>query len=170
MDPTLVERGDGLVTVTFNRPEKKNALNGANWADLDRILAEVARNPADRALLLTGAGGNFCTGAELGGAGGEGPANGSGSGAQAAEIGFVNAVVPAAGLDAAVREIAGTIAAGPPVALSMTKRALAAAGTSSLAQALEVEALAQTVNVHTRDMREAFTAYAERRPPVFEGR
>ncbi|SQE00279.1 MULTISPECIES: enoyl-CoA hydratase/isomerase family protein [unclassified Parafrankia] len=91
------------------------------------------------------------------------------SGTQAAEIGFVNAVVPAAGLDAAVHEIAGTIAAGPPVALSMTKRELAAAGTSSLAQALEVEALAQTVNVHTRDMREALTAYAERRPPVFEG-
>ncbi|MCK9900237.1 enoyl-CoA hydratase [Parafrankia colletiae] len=92
------------------------------------------------------------------------------SGTEAAEIGFVNAVVPAEGLDAAVREIADSIAAGPPVALSMTKRALAAAGTSSLAQALEVEALAQTVNVHTRDMREALAAYVERRPPLFEGR
>ena len=41
---------------------------------------------------------------------------------------------------------------------------------SSLAQALEVEALAQTVNVHTEDLREALTAYVERRTPDFTGR
>jgi 2-(1,2-epoxy-1,2-dihydrophenyl)acetyl-CoA isomerase len=66
---TLIERSDGLVTVTFNRPHKKNAVNAANWADLDAVLREVARNPGDRALLLTGAGGNFSAGAELSGAG-----------------------------------------------------------------------------------------------------
>lgn len=64
---TLVERSGGLVTVTFNRPQKKNALNGANWADLDRVLTEVMNDPADRALLLTGAGGNFSSGADLSG-------------------------------------------------------------------------------------------------------
>ena len=69
MSETLVERSDGLVTVTFNRPHKKNALNAGNWADLDRVLREVARNPADRALLLTGADGNFSAGAEIGGGG-----------------------------------------------------------------------------------------------------
>ncbi len=67
MDSTLVERSDGLVTVTFNRPEKKNALNGDNWVVLDRVLTEVANNSADRALLLTGAGGNFSSGADLSG-------------------------------------------------------------------------------------------------------
>ncbi|MCK9900233.1 enoyl-CoA hydratase [Parafrankia colletiae] len=72
MDSTLVERSDGLVTVVFNRPEKKNALNGASWADLDRVLTEVARDPADRALLLTGAGGNFSSGADLTGGAGTG--------------------------------------------------------------------------------------------------
>jgi 2-(1,2-epoxy-1,2-dihydrophenyl)acetyl-CoA isomerase len=66
---TLIERSDGLVTVTFNRPHKKNAVNEANWADLDAVLREVARNPGDRALLLTGAGGNFSAGAELSGVG-----------------------------------------------------------------------------------------------------
>jgi 2-(1,2-epoxy-1,2-dihydrophenyl)acetyl-CoA isomerase len=66
---TLIERSDGLVTVTFNRPNQKNAVNAANWADLDAVLREVARNPGDRALLLTGAGGNFSAGAELSGAG-----------------------------------------------------------------------------------------------------
>jgi 2-(1,2-epoxy-1,2-dihydrophenyl)acetyl-CoA isomerase len=70
MDSMLVERSDGLVTVTFNRPARKNALNAASWSDLDTILTEVTRNPADRALLLTGAGGNFSSGAELGGGGG----------------------------------------------------------------------------------------------------
>jgi 2-(1,2-epoxy-1,2-dihydrophenyl)acetyl-CoA isomerase len=52
----------------------------------------------------------------------------------------------------------------------MTKRELDNAGTSSLAQALETEALAQSVNVGTEDIREALTAYVERRPPEFEGR
>jgi 2-(1,2-epoxy-1,2-dihydrophenyl)acetyl-CoA isomerase len=66
--------------------------------------------------------------------------------------------------------VVDTIAAGPPVALSMTKRALDNASTSSLAQALEVEALAQSLNVHTDDLREALTAYVERRTPNFKGR
>jgi len=92
------------------------------------------------------------------------------SGDEAYALGLVNGVVPADDLDRVVREVADTIAAGPPIALSMTKRELDNAGSSSLAQALEAEALAQNVNVHTADMREAFTAYVERRPPVFEGR
>ncbi|KPM55934.1 enoyl-CoA hydratase [Frankia sp. CcI49] len=69
MDSTLVERKDGLVTVTFNRPERKNALDAASWAALDQVLTEVAGNPEDRALLLTGAGGNFSSGADLTGSG-----------------------------------------------------------------------------------------------------
>ena len=64
---TLVERKDGLVTVTFNRPDKKNALNADNWQALDAVLQEVTNNPGDRALLLTGAGGNFSAGADLSG-------------------------------------------------------------------------------------------------------
>ena len=92
------------------------------------------------------------------------------SGVEAFELGLVNAVVPAAELDDATRAIADTIAAGPPIALSMTKRELDNASSLSLAQALEVEALAQSVNVHTDDLREALTAYATRRPPNFTGR
>jgi 2-(1,2-epoxy-1,2-dihydrophenyl)acetyl-CoA isomerase len=92
------------------------------------------------------------------------------SGVEAFELGLVNAVVPADELDAAAREIADAIAAGPPIALSMAKRELDNASTMSLAQALEVEALAQSVNVHTDDLREALTAYVQRRPPNFTGR
>ena len=66
-DETLVEREDGLVTVTFNRPERKNALGRNNWMALDEVLSEMMVNPDDRALLLTGAGGNFSSGADLSG-------------------------------------------------------------------------------------------------------
>ena len=75
-DDVLVERSDGLVTVTFNRPERKNALDAGCWQALDAVLAEVATSPADRALLLTGAGGNFSSGADLSGDGSGGLAGG----------------------------------------------------------------------------------------------
>src|SRR5262245_12089974 len=90
--------------------------------------------------------------------------------ARADRMGFVNAVVPADELDAAVAEVASEIAAGPPIALSMTKRMLDHAATASLSQALETEALAGMVNLGTDDLREAFLAFREKRPPVFEGR
>jgi 2-(1,2-epoxy-1,2-dihydrophenyl)acetyl-CoA isomerase len=56
------------------------------------------------------------------------------------------------------------------MALSMTKRMLDNAATSSLVQALEAEAIAQNVNLGTKDMVEALKAFAEKRSPVFEGR
>jgi 2-(1,2-epoxy-1,2-dihydrophenyl)acetyl-CoA isomerase len=73
-------------------------------------------------------------------------------------------------VDAAVAAVAESVASGPPIALSMINRQLDNAGESSLAQALEAEALAQNVNVSTEDMREALTAFAERRTPTFKGR
>jgi 2-(1,2-epoxy-1,2-dihydrophenyl)acetyl-CoA isomerase len=85
-------------------------------------------------------------------------------------LGLVNAVVPADELDAATAEVVEVIAGGPPVALSITKRELDNASGSSLAQALEAEALAQSVNVQTEDMREAMVAWFERRAPTFTGR
>jgi 2-(1,2-epoxy-1,2-dihydrophenyl)acetyl-CoA isomerase len=91
-------------------------------------------------------------------------------GPEAFDLGLVNRVVPADELDTTTAELADAIAAGPPLALSMTKRELDNAGSSSLTQALEIEALAQSVNVGTEDIREALTAYVERRPPEFEGR
>jgi 2-(1,2-epoxy-1,2-dihydrophenyl)acetyl-CoA isomerase len=68
----LVDRSDGLVTVTFNRPERKNAIAPDQWQLLDQIVTDVWRSPEDRALILTGAGGNFSSGADLSHAGGTG--------------------------------------------------------------------------------------------------
>jgi len=92
------------------------------------------------------------------------------SGARAAELGFVNGVLPAEGLDAKVDEVARQIASGPPIALSMTKRMMEHAAASSLEHALETEALAQNVNLGTDDMKEAFLAFREKRPAQFKGR
>ena len=259
----LVERDGHVATVTIDRPQSRNACTGDMFVALGQTFRDLGVG-GPRAIVLTGAGGNFCPGADLGGpqegdppslappgtnnldgmrvlaevvlaihgcpvpvvAKVDGLCVGAGlglalaadltwcsdrarfsaifakrglsldfgtswllrqrigvhkakelaytakmlSGTEAFEVGFVNAVVPADELDAAVAEVAGTIAAGPPIALSMTKRELDGAGSSSLAQALEVEALAQSINVQTEDLREALTAYVERRPPVFVGR
>jgi 2-(1,2-epoxy-1,2-dihydrophenyl)acetyl-CoA isomerase len=64
-DDVLVERQGGLVVVTLNRPEKKNAIGSRIWADLTAVLDEVTVEPSCRALLLTGAEGNFSSGADL---------------------------------------------------------------------------------------------------------
>jgi 3-oxoacyl-[acyl-carrier-protein] synthase III len=63
--------------------------------------------------------------------------------AEAARIGLVNRVVPAAELAAATRALAEKIAAGPPLALRLDKQLLNRAATSDLAVALEAEAFAQ---------------------------
>ena len=42
----IVERSGGVVTVTMNRPERKNAANGTMWRELQAVLDDVA---ADRA-------------------------------------------------------------------------------------------------------------------------
>ena len=83
MTDTLIDRADGVVTVTFNRPRKKNAINARNWADLDAVLREVAVSPADRALVLTGAGDTFSAGADLGGGGDPGKSSLTGGEPQA---------------------------------------------------------------------------------------
>lgn len=73
-DATTVTVEGGLLTFTLNRPEKKNAINGDIWTDLGAVLDVLERDPEIRALVLTGAGGNFSSGADLSGgmsAGGE---------------------------------------------------------------------------------------------------
>jgi len=67
MEAIRVERSDGLVTITLDRPAKKNAVDAQMWNELDRAFAEIAVDPNDRALILTGAGGNFSAGADLSG-------------------------------------------------------------------------------------------------------
>jgi 2-(1,2-epoxy-1,2-dihydrophenyl)acetyl-CoA isomerase len=90
--------------------------------------------------------------------------------AEAERLGLVTRVVPRADLDATVADLVARLAAGPPLALSMTKRLLNQSTQVTLPQALEAEAQAQTVNFGTRDTAEAMAAFTERRQPRFEGR
>lgn len=66
MGEVLVERGGGVVTLTLNRPHRRNAITASLVEELIAALEEVARTPGDRALVLTGAGGAFCSGMDLG--------------------------------------------------------------------------------------------------------
>lgn len=56
---------DGIFTISFNRPEKKNALNLAMYAALVKALGEADRDDAVRVVLLTGNGGCFTSGNDL---------------------------------------------------------------------------------------------------------
>ena len=264
-----VEREGGVTTVTLDSPEVKNACSGDMWVALGQIFRDASYD-GTRCILLTGAGGNFCAGADLsgasgglGGGGGVGagepaPGNSSNlhgmrvlgetvlaihntpvpvvakvdgicvgaglglalsadvtycsdrarfsaifakrglsldfgtswllrqrlpvhkakelaltakmvSGPEAFELGFVNGVFAADELDARVDEVLQTIAGGPPLALSMSKREIDNAADIPLAAALEAEATAQGVNVNTADMKEAFMSFFEKRTPDFQG-
>jgi 2-(1,2-epoxy-1,2-dihydrophenyl)acetyl-CoA isomerase len=68
LETLVVERRDGVVTVTMNRPARKNAANGTMWEELLSTFDEVARDRHDRVMVLTGAGDAFCSGADLGSA------------------------------------------------------------------------------------------------------
>ena len=255
METLLVDRADGVVTVTLNRPEKKNAANDTMWDELTSVFNEVASTASDRVLVVTGAGGAFCSGADLSGGSslGEGGlarmrrigsvalalhrlpkptiakvggvAAGAGcnmalgcdlvvasdearfseifarrglsldfggswllprliglhkakelaffadviSAAEAERFGLVNRVVPAGELDSFVDDWARRLAAGPPLALSMTKTMLNGSLSVSMDEALENEARVQNVNFGTKDFQEAISAFLQKRDPSFEG-
>lgn len=62
----LVERADPAVAViTINRPKRRNAMKLAMWQAMGPIFDELSREPALRAVILTGTGGTFCAGADI---------------------------------------------------------------------------------------------------------
>ncbi len=61
----LYESDGGAVTITINRPERRNALNQDTVHELISALARVDADPAARVLVITGAGDSFCAGADL---------------------------------------------------------------------------------------------------------
>lgn len=255
METILVERDAGVVTVTLNRPEKRNAINAQMWLELRDAFREIEANRDDRVLVVTGAGNAFCSGADLTDPDPEqlaglpfmrrvgsvalalhhvtkptvakvrGVAAGAGwnlalgcdlvvaaesarfsqifvhrglvvdfggswilprligmqrakeltffgdfvSAADAYALGLVNRVLADDEVDGFVADWAARLAAGPPLALSMTKTLLNEGIESSLEQALEDEARCQALCFTTADTREAVDAFVEKRAPVFRG-
>ena len=56
---------DGIAVLTLNRPEKKNAMNIRMFEELRVAFQSVSSSTKDRALIVTGAGDAFCSGADL---------------------------------------------------------------------------------------------------------
>jgi len=258
-DSLLVERTGAVATITLNRPEARNALDLVMRRELLAALDEVEADEAARVLVVTGAGGHFCSGGDVktmrerrhtaaegrrrvemlnrmvlrlvdfprptiamvdGYAVGAGcnlalccdlvvasdrarfgelfwkiglVPDGGGTwllprvvglarakeliftadvidAGEAARIGLVNRVVPAADLAGVTRALADKIAAGPPGVLRMAKHMLNRAASSDLPAALDLEAFSQGLAIAAEDHQEGLQAFFDKRPPRFTGR
>jgi enoyl-CoA hydratase/carnithine racemase len=67
LEPThfLWDFADGVATITLNRPERKNPLTFDSYAELRDTFAELAYTSDVKCVVLTGAGGNFCSGGDV---------------------------------------------------------------------------------------------------------
>jgi len=252
-----VTRDGGVATVTINRPQRKNAVTGDMWGQLAETFRSIAADSEVRCVVITGAGGEFCSGADLSARSASGKpvhqltamrmvndaalslhrmpqptiakvrgvAVGAGcnlalgcdlvvasetarfseifakrglsldfggswllprrvgmhrakelalfgdiiSSAEAREMGLVNRVLPDGELDAFVDGWARRLAAGPPIALALTKRMLNNSLNVTMEEALDDEGAAQTVNFGTKDTLEAMEAFVQKREPKFKG-
>ena len=81
MSNILIDRKDGIVTVTLNKPERRNALDLPMWKAMTELFEDIARSEGDRVLVVTGAGSSFCAGGDLSGGGAPG-----GGGAKALDV------------------------------------------------------------------------------------
>jgi len=261
----LVRREDGVLVLTFNRPEQRNALTVEMQRRLGDELATAELDDEIGCIVLTGAGGAFCAGGDVknmarGHASGQsinqlermetqrqsqrrsslrlfemakptlaslpGPAAGAGlsialacdmriaadtavmstafvkvglSGdyggtylltqlvgpakarelyllgeridmVEAARLGLVNWVVPAAQLESKTMEIAKRLASGPRLAHRFIKDNLNRAMKATFADCLDMESANLMQLRDTEDHKEAARAFAEKRQPKFKGR
>ena len=65
MEQVIIEKHDGWVKLTLNRPEAKNALNTAVLAHVAEALTAAAADPTVRAALICGTDGTFAAGADI---------------------------------------------------------------------------------------------------------
>ncbi|MER5787438.1 enoyl-CoA hydratase-related protein [Streptomyces sp. NPDC001980] len=255
MSVLLTSDAGGVRTLTLNRPHRRNAIDAELWEALATALREAGDDTTVRALVLTGAGGAFCSGADIARpvtdrhplhrmrtltevtlllhalpfptiAKVTGVAVGAGwnlalgcdlvvatpearfsqifarrglsldcggswllpklvglqqakrlallaetiDAEEARALNLVTWVVAADKVDAFVDDLTARLAAGAPVALAQTKALLDEGADRTLRDALANEARAQAVNFATADVREAFTAFADKREPLFTGR
>ena len=267
-DQLLCEIEDGVAIVTFNRPEKRNALSDVLTPALREVLLSLETEPAARCLVLTGAGTAFCAGGDVSSmndtwgnaeetaarpleaaiaalqdkqrhlslrlfqhakptiAALPGPAAGAGfsialacdlriaaesafvtaaygriglsgdyggswfltqlvgparakeiyytsrrvDAKECLELGIVNEVVADADLQTRTRELAQSIADGPPIALRYMKENFNRAVVADLTTCLDLEADRLMRCTRTADHLNAVQAFLEKKPPKFEGR
>jgi enoyl-CoA hydratase/carnithine racemase len=90
--------------------------------------------------------------------------------AEAARLGLINRAVPADELDAAVAQLAGSIAARSPLTVAAGKAAFQAQLDLPLAQAYAYAGRVMTANLMADDAAEGIDAFLEKRHPVWRGR
>ena len=90
--------------------------------------------------------------------------------AEAYRMGLVSKVVAPADLAGAAQELARTIATRPPIAAQSAKANLLAVRSMGREAAIQYEREMQAICMGTQDAAEGRRAFAEKRPPVFEGR
>jgi len=90
--------------------------------------------------------------------------------ARALEIGLVNAVVPKAGLVAHVEAIVAELEGCAPLSVQQAKRAIEDGHGKSMAEGLEIERRAYDVTLVSEDRDEGLRAFAEKRPPRYQGK
>jgi 2-(1,2-epoxy-1,2-dihydrophenyl)acetyl-CoA isomerase len=88
----------------------------------------------------------------------------------AADWGLIYKVVDDDDLTTAATAMAARLAAGPTIALGLTRQALSAALNQSLPEALAMERANQRVAGRTVDHAEGIAAFLEKRQPLFRGR
>lgn len=61
----LLAQSGGCLTIMFNRPEQRNAMNTQMSAELNAVIDQLAHNERIRTVIFRGAGGNFCAGGDI---------------------------------------------------------------------------------------------------------
>src|SRR5678816_1610814 len=61
----LLSRDNGITTIAFNRPEKRNAMSPQLHREMYQVLSELRYDKQTKVVVLTGAGDNFCAGQDL---------------------------------------------------------------------------------------------------------
>jgi 2-(1,2-epoxy-1,2-dihydrophenyl)acetyl-CoA isomerase len=92
------------------------------------------------------------------------------SGADAADWGMIHGAVGSAELDDTTEELLARLAAGPTVAIGLTKQAMHAGQHTTLTQAMNQELYNLELACRTADFKEGMAAFRERRTPDFTGR
>lgn len=65
MKTLLINLEQGVLTVTLNRPESRNAMSLNMVEELTQVFNQLSQEPTVRAIILRGAGGHFCAGGDI---------------------------------------------------------------------------------------------------------
>ena len=184
----VFEKVGKTAVITLNRPRKKNALDRSIRDALPAAIEAAREDDSVRCVVLTGAGGDFCSGADLKAAPGEGEKAFAGrdvvglarakeivfsareiAADEALELGLVQAVVAAERLRDAALEFARRFDDAPTRALGLAKGILNRSFETDRHAMTQMEAAAQSLCAASDFHVEAVRRFGSREAPLFGG-